>query len=76
MFNAGITFNNVYIVYKFCSVRARAIGCFATCMSSQEASLSQIVRDIVTPRVSGAPHNPPRLIKTPGVHLQGKNSNF
>ena len=34
--------------------------------------MAQTVRDIVTPRMGGVP-NVPRLIKTPGVHLQGKH---
>ena len=53
------------------SVRARAITCFANCLCSRETSLAQTVRDIVTPKSLGGPPGGPRLIKTPGVHVQG-----
>ena len=58
-------------VYCFLSVRARAIACFANCLTSRETGLAQTVRDVVTPMSVGGPPGGPRLIKTPGVHLRG-----
>ncbi|XP_053384703.1 condensin-2 complex subunit D3-like [Mercenaria mercenaria] len=50
------------------TVRARAIGCFAGCLSSRDEGIAGTVKEIVTPVVPGRP-NIPRLIKTPGARV-------
>lgn len=54
-------------------VRSRAIAGFVECVSSDQPIIINAIKEIVTPRPVVRAGVIPRLVPTPGAHVEGKS---